>query len=47
MIKIRVSYETPEQLKTVLSFLDPILVSHKEEPGLFGEKRRAYITVQV
>lgn len=46
MIKIRVSYETPEQLKTILFFLEPILVSHREEPGLFGEKKRAYITVQ-
>lgn len=40
-------YDTTEQLKTVLFFLEPILVSHKEEPGLFGEKKRAYITVQV
>lgn len=40
-------YDTTEQLKTVLFFLEPIPASHREEPGLFGEKKRAYITVQV
>lgn len=39
-------YDTTEQLKTILFFLEPMLVSHREEPGLFGEKKRAYITVQ-
>lgn len=46
-VTLIMSYDTTEQLKTVLFFLEPILVSHKEEPGLFREKKRAYITVQV
>lgn len=45
-VTIIMLYNTTEQLKTVLLFLEPILVSHREEPGLFGEKKRAYITVQ-
>lgn len=45
-VTITMSYDTIDQLKTVLLFLEPILLSHREEPGLFREKKRAYIIVQ-
>lgn len=40
------SYDSEEQLTTVLSFLAPILVNHREEPAVFWGKKMAYITVQ-
>lgn len=44
---IMLLYDTAEQLKTVLHFLEPVTVSHREEPGLYGKQKRSYITVQV
>ncbi len=38
-------YDTKDQLNTVLKFLDPILIDHKESPGLYGQQKQSYITV--
>lgn len=38
-------YDTKNQLNTVLKFLEPILVDHKESPGLYGQQKQSYITV--
>ena len=40
-------YDTIEQLKTVLLFLEPITLGYKKKKGISGGKKRAYITIQV
>lgn len=47
MITIVMPYNTTEQLKTVLLFLEPITLGYKKKKGIFGGKKRAYITIQV
>lgn len=42
---IELLYERIEQLETVLIFLEPIVISHREEKAQNG-KYKAYITVQ-
>lgn len=46
MIKIRVSYEKPEQLKKVLELLKPITIRHKEKEGKNGQYNKSYIEVK-
>lgn len=42
---IELLYERIEQLETVLIFLEPIVISHREEKVQNGQYK-AYITVQ-
>lgn len=47
MIKIKVSYEKPEQLKKVLELLRPIAVRHKEKDGKDGQYNKSYIEAEL
>lgn len=46
-IKIKVSYETPQELQEVLKRIEPILLSCKVPKGQEGRFKRAYIDLQV
>ncbi len=43
MIKIKVSYERPEELQEVLGLLAPIVIRYKVKRGQEGQYSRAYI----
>lgn len=43
MIKIRISYERPEELREVLGLLAPIVIRYKVKKGQEGQYNRAYI----
>lgn len=46
-IKIKVSYESPQELQEVLKRLEPILLSCKVPKLQEGRYKRAYIDLQV
>lgn len=46
-VKVRVSYEQPQELHTVLSLLHPIIQSYKTEKGENGRYKKAYLEVNV
>lgn len=46
MIKIRVSYNTQEELEKVLKTLKPIILSSKVKKSENGENKRAYIDIK-
>lgn len=41
--KVRVSYEKPQELHTVLKLLQPIVKSYKAEKGQNGRYKKAYV----
>lgn len=46
-VKIRVSYEKPQELQTVLELLRPVIRSYKPEKGQSGAYRRAYVEIGI
>lgn len=46
-VKIKVSYEEPQELHTVLKLLKPITKSCKAEKGGNGQYKRAYVEVNI
>lgn len=46
-IKIKISYEKPQELYTVLNLLHPIIQSYKTEKGGNGQYKRAYLKVNI
>ncbi len=46
-VKIRVSYEKPQELQTVLELLSPVIRSYKPEKGHSGAYRRAYVEIDI
>lgn len=46
MIKIRVSYNTAEELEKVLKILKPIISSYKTAKVQKGANKRAYIEIK-
>lgn len=46
-VKIRVSYEKPQELQTVLELLRPVIRSYKPEKGHSGAYRRAYLEISL
>lgn len=46
-VKVRISYEKPQELHTVLKLLHPIVKSYKSEKGGNGRYRRAYLDVEI
>ena len=46
-VKIRVSYEKPQELQTVLELLRPVIRSYKPEKGHSGAYRRAYVEIGI
>lgn len=47
MTKVRVSYEEPQELHTVLKLLNPIIKSCKADKGENGRYKRAYLEVNI
>ncbi len=47
MVRIRVSYEEPQELHAVLKLLHPIVKSYKAEKGGDGRYRRAYLDAEI
>ena len=45
-VKIRISYEKPQELDTVLKLLRPIVKAYKAEKGKDGQYRRAYVDIK-
>lgn len=45
--KIRISYEEPQELHTVLKLLNPIIKSCKADKGENGRFKKAYLEVNI
>lgn len=45
--KVKISYEEPQELHTVLKLLKPITKSCKEDKGENGRYKRAYLEVNI
>lgn len=45
-IKIRISYEKPQELDAVLKLLHPIIKTYKAEKGKDGQYKRAYVDIK-
>lgn len=45
-VKVRISYEKPQDLHTVLELLQPMMKSYKAEKGKPGPYKRAYVEIE-
>ena len=45
-VKIRISYEKPQELDAVLKLLHPIIKTSKAEKGKDGQYKRAYVDIK-
>ena len=46
-VKVKISYEEPRELHTVLKLLNPIIKSCKADKGENGRYKRAYLEVNI
>lgn len=46
-LKVRISYEKPQELNTVIKLLQPIVKSYKTVKGETGQYKRAYLEVEM
>lgn len=46
-VRVRVSYEKPQELHTVLKLLKPVLKSCKADKGADGRYKKAYLEVDI
>lgn len=46
-VKVRISYEKPQELHTVLKLLNPVIKSCKTDKGVNGRYKRAYLEVNI
>lgn len=46
MIKIKVSYETPEEMRKVMSLLQPLVAQCKVKKATEGKYKRIYLTTK-
>ena len=46
-VKVRISYENPQELQTVTEMLNPIIKSCKADKGENGRYKRAYLEVNI
>ena len=46
-VKVRISYEKPQELHTVIRMLQPIVKSYKENKDGNGQFKRAYLEVEI
>ena len=46
-VKVRISYEKPQELHTVTEMLKPIIISCKADKGENGRYKRAYLEVDI
>ena len=45
-VKVRISYEKPQELHAVLELLRPMMKSYKAEKGGNGPYKRAYVEIE-
>lgn len=45
-VKVRISYEKPQELRTVLKLLSPVIKSYKTDKGGDGAYKRAYVEIE-
>ena len=46
-VRVRVSYEKPQELLTVLKLLKPVIKSCKADKGADGRYKKAYLEVDI
>ncbi len=46
-VKVRISYEKPQELHIVLKLLNPVIKSCKTDKGVNGRYKRAYLEVNI
>lgn len=46
-VKVRISYEKPQELHAVMELLKPVMKSCKAEKGGNGRYKRAYLEVNI
>lgn len=46
-VKIRISYEKPQELHTVIKLLQPIIKSCKAGKGKDGQHKKAYVELKI
>lgn len=46
-VKVRISYEKPQELHTVTELLKPIIKSCRADKGVNGRYKRAYLEVDI
>jgi hypothetical protein len=46
-VRVRVSYEKPQELHTVLKLLKPVIKSCKADKGADGRYKKAYLEVDI
>lgn len=46
-VKVRISYEKPQELHAVLKMLNPVIVSYKVEKRQNGAYRRVYVEISI
>lgn len=46
-VKVRISYEKPQELHTVLKLLNPVIKSCKTDKGVNGRYKKAYLDVNI
>ena len=45
-VKVKISYEKPQELQEVLKLLQPMMKSYKAEKGKNGPYKRAYVEIE-
>lgn len=46
-VKVRISYEKPQELQEVLKHLKPIVKSYKSDKGKEGQYKKAYVELNI
>lgn len=46
-VKVRISYEKPQELRTVIKLLQPIIKSCKAGKGKDGQHKKAYVELNI
>ena len=46
-VKVRISYQEPQELHTVLKMLNPVITSYKVEKRQNGAYKRAYAEISI
>lgn len=47
MVKVRISYQKPQELDAVLKLMKPIIKSYKTEKGSEGRYKKAYVELKI
>lgn len=47
MVKVRISYQKPQELDAVLKLLKPIIKSYKTEKGSEGRYKKSYVELNI